>query len=337
MITLTSSSDATERVESERWDDGIPGATGLLGAGSVGKKPTMSTLAKRTTPRNRRHRQPGAEPLQFPGNALAARPRRTGQRATENHRRIAGMLEFVAASSIGVPASMPGFGNECHGNATRRHDALRARVSRMLKPSWGTAPAPISVTNMERRPVSVLFCDIVDSVGLSGRCSLEYYGVLMLAYRELCTVAVLNAGGMVVQYSGDGILACFGYQASQQDDPVRAVRAGLDILQAIHALNSCLAAEGGPTFAVRIAVHADIVLTCSFDVGPVQEPMVIGEAPNIAGRLQKLAQPNTLLVSRAVFQAVGHHYEGRPLGPCPIRGLSRTLDVFEILPEAPYG
>jgi class 3 adenylate cyclase len=177
---------------------------------------------------------------------------------------------------------------------------------------------------------------MVDSVELSSRCSLECYGALMLAYRELCTVAVLNSGGMVAQYSGDGILACFGYQVSRQDDPVRAVRAGLDILQAMRALNSCLATEGGPTLGVRIAVHTDIVLTCNFGVGPVHEPMVMGEAPNIAGRLQKLAQPNTLLVSRAVFQAVGNQYEGRPIGPCPIRGLSRALDVFEILPEALY-
>jgi class 3 adenylate cyclase len=218
----------------------------------------------------------------------------------------------------------------------RLREACGLPLGQTIKPALEAVSSHVSVRNLERRQVSILFCDMVDSVGLSSRYSLEDYGALMLIYREICILAVLAAGGMVVQYSGDGMLACFGYPVAHQDDPVRAVRAGFGILKAVRDLNSHLAANGGPTLAVRAAVHMDTVLICDFDIGLVHEPMVIGEGPNIAGRLQKIAEPNTLVVSAAVFYAVKGFYKGRSVGPCSIRGLSRMLDVFEILhPVAP--
>ncbi|GAA0604276.1 hypothetical protein GCM10009416_47350 [Craurococcus roseus] len=193
-------------------------------------------------------------------------------------------------------------------------------------------PTRLRARDAERRPVSVLFCDVVDSVGLSSRLDLEDYGALILAYRKACADAVTAAGGIVAQYVGDGVMACFGCPTAHEDDPVRAVRAGLGVLGAMRDLNTDLAAEGMPALAVRAAIHTDVVLVGDLGVGTGQEAItIVGEGPNVAARLQQAAEPDTLLVSDATFCAVQGFFECRPLGPQALRGLSRMMGAFAVV------
>jgi class 3 adenylate cyclase len=218
------------------------------------------------------------------------------------------------------------------GRALAAAPAGRPRTrgeSGTLAPTPAPAPAP---QHAERRPVSVLFCDLVDSVGLSSRLDPEELAEVILLYRQACVQAITAVGGSVARYVGDGILAYFGYPTAHEDDPVRAVRAGLGILAAMQAVNQRLTAEGNPKLAIRIGIHTALVMVGDLGVGVARETMaVVGEGPNIAARLHQAAAPDSVVVSADTCRAVRGYFECRSLGPQQLRGLPRPVEAFEIL------
>jgi class 3 adenylate cyclase/DNA-binding winged helix-turn-helix (wHTH) protein/predicted ATPase len=192
-----------------------------------------------------------------------------------------------------------------------------------------TLPPPLA----ERRHLTVMFCDLVDSTQLSSRLDPEDLRTVMQAYHQTCAAVIHRFDGYIAQYLSDGLLVYFGYPVAHDDDAQRAARAGLGLLHALAPLNARLTLPPGEQLAVRLGVHTGLVV-----VGPVgdavrQEPLALGETPNLAARLQGLAEPNTLVVSAATWQLLGGFFAGQALGPRLLRGQTQPLEVYQVLSE----
>ena len=142
----------------------------------------------------------------------------------------------------------------------------------------------------ERRHLTVMFCDLVESTALSAQLDPEDLRDVLASYQTACREMVERFDGHVARYLGDGILVYFGYPLAHEDDARRAASAALDVIAAIHGLNARLHAERGVRLAVRIGIDTGLVVTGEV-AGPEQhEPLAIfGETPNVAARLQTLA------------------------------------------------
>src|SRR5215475_8871496 len=149
----------------------------------------------------------------------------------------------------------------------------------------------------ERRQLTVLFCDLVDSTVLAGQLDPEELREVVQAYQEACAKVIARFDGHIAQYLGDGLLIYFGYPLAHEDDAQRAVRAGLGIIEALGQLNTRLAQEGlrqaptqsrqrGVHLAVRLGVHTGLVVVGEVGSGTRQEQLALGETPNLAARLQ---------------------------------------------------
>lgn len=192
--------------------------------------------------------------------------------------------------------------------------------------------AAAAAPQAELRLVTLLFCDIVDSVGLSSRLDAEAYGAVILAYRQACASEVGSRGGRILQYAGDGVLACFGFPLAHEDDAVCALEAGLGVLRAVRVLSERLSRDGAPALAVRLAAHTDQVMAGDLGDGPAREAMaVIGAATNVAGRLHQAAAPGQLVASGATWRAASGFFIGEPLGAFPLRGLPLPVEAYAVL------
>lgn len=247
----------------------------------------------------------------------------------------------VHVTGFGTAAPQPSSSTEArllasHGADTAGRRCRKDVAFKRLSADWWRADsARLASWKVERRLVSILFCDLVGSVALAGRLEAEDYGALILAYRAACAQSVGAAAGTIAYYMGDGVLAYFGCPVAHEDDPVRAVHAGLDVLAALRRLNRRLEREGWPLLAARLAVHTGIALAGTCDFGAGRGTLeVIGDAPNVAARLHEAAKPGVLVASGDTFAAVRGLFEGRPLGPQALRGVAREVDAFEILAPA---
>src|SRR5262249_51776800 len=149
----------------------------------------------------------------------------------------------------------------------------------------------------ERRQLTVMFCDLVDSTRLSGRLDPEVLRDVVRSYQRLCDDVIGRFQGHIAQYLGDGILAYFGYPAAHEDDAQRAVRAALGILAALQGLNASLKREKSVELSVRLGIHTGLVVVGQVGGSGRQETLALGEAPNVAARLHALAEPNTVVIS----------------------------------------
>jgi class 3 adenylate cyclase/tetratricopeptide (TPR) repeat protein len=185
----------------------------------------------------------------------------------------------------------------------------------------------------ERRHLTVMFCDVVGSTALSGRQDVEAYFSIVRAYYDAFEAVVDRHNGLIAQHQGDGIFIWFGYPESRDDDTVRAVRAGLDLILVSRRLSSSLERVAGEQLAVRMAVHAGEVLIASVD--GEQMPIAFGHTANVAAKLQQSARPGTLVVSDAVRGLIGDSFELEALEPPRVAGGSVT--VFEVVSERRAG
>src|SRR5262245_5808305 len=149
----------------------------------------------------------------------------------------------------------------------------------------------------ERRQLTVLFCDLVDSTVLASQLDPEELREVVRAYQEACAKVIARFEGHIAQYLGDGLLVYFGYPLAYEDDAQRAVRAGLGIVEALGQLNTRLAQDHGVHVAVRLGIHTGLVVVGEVGGGTRQEQLALGETPNLAARLQGLAAPNTVVIS----------------------------------------
>ena len=166
-----------------------------------------------------------------------------------------------------------------------------------------SAPEPRS-PDAERRQLTVMFCDLVDSTKLSSQLDPEEYRDVVRAYQRGCTDVIQRYEGHIAQLLGDGLLAYFGYPQAHEDDPHRAVRTGLDILSAMADLNQGLRREKGIPLAVRVGIHTGLVVVGEMGREGYREQLALGDVPNLAARLQGLAASNTLVISDATSRLV---------------------------------
>ncbi|MGB6742505.1 MAG: adenylate/guanylate cyclase domain-containing protein, partial [Terracidiphilus sp.] len=178
----------------------------------------------------------------------------------------------------------------------------------------------------ERRHLTVFFADIAGSTTLAEKLDPEDLRELYARYQADCAEVVQRYEGHVAQYLGDGVLAYFGYPAAHEDDAARAVRAGLEILARIAAAG---AGENRPQ--VRIGIHTGLVVVGDVGAHGRREQLALGEAPNIAARLQSEALPATMVISDATRELLGGQFALEDLGSKTLKGLSRPMQIFRVL------
>jgi TOMM system kinase/cyclase fusion protein len=200
-------------------------------------------------------------------------------------------------------------------------------------PSLPAPTAPLS-SDPERRQLTVLFCDLVDSTALASQLDPEDLREVVRAYQDTCAKVIARFEGHIAQYLGDGLLVYFGYPLAHEDDAQRAVRAGLGIVEALGQLNTRLAQEHRVQLAVRLGIHTGLAVVGEVGGGTRQEQLALGETPNVAARLQGIAAPNTLVISAATFQLLGGFFACQPLGTPLLKGLAQPLVVYRVLYES---
>jgi class 3 adenylate cyclase len=177
-------------------------------------------------------------------------------------------------------------------NTTRKR---RSRPTRQA----AEEPRPVA-SEAERRQLTVMFCDLVGSTQLSAQLDPEDYRAVVQQYQQTCMAVIQRHDGYLAQYLGDGLLVYFGYPVAHEDDARRAVRTGLEIVEAIKGQET---ADGGQTrrqpLQVRIGIHTGLVVVGEIGAGGRTEQLAWGETPNVAARIQGLAEPNTVLISAA--------------------------------------
>ena len=199
-----------------------------------------------------------------------------------------------------------------------------------------TAPSVATphVPEAERRQLTVLFCDLVDSTRLARQFDPEDWRDIVRAYQQACAEVIQRFDGYIAQYLGDGLLVYFGYPQAHEDDAQRAGRAGLGILEAMGLLNVRLEQERGMRLAVRVGIHTGPVVVGAMGGGNRQEQLALGDTPNIAARLQGLAAPNTVVVSAATLGLIEGFFTCQVLGEHVLKGVEEPLRVYQLLAES---
>jgi class 3 adenylate cyclase len=195
-------------------------------------------------------------------------------------------------------------------------------------------PTAPPTPDAERRQLTVLFCDLVDSTALSSQLDPEDLREVVRAYQDTCAKVIARFEGHIAQYLGDGLLVYFGYPLAHEDDAQRAVRAGLGMIEAVGQLNTRLAQQRGVRLAVRLGIHTGLVVVGDVGGGTRQEQLALGETSNVAARLQGMAAPNTLVISATTSQLLGGFFVCQSLGTPLLRGLPQPLEVYQVLYES---
>ena len=185
---------------------------------------------------------------------------------------------------------------------------------------------PRAVDAAERRQVTVMFSDLVGSTELSARMDPEDLRELMSAYYRCVAEAVRRFGGFVARYSGDGALVYFGYPKAHEDDPERAVRAGLEVIAALSAIKTPASLQ------VRIGVATGLVVVGDLMApGETQESGIVGETVNLAARLQGIAEPNTVVIGEATRRLLGDLFQLRDLEAKELKGIAEPVRAWAVL------
>jgi class 3 adenylate cyclase/tetratricopeptide (TPR) repeat protein len=177
-------------------------------------------------------------------------------------------------------------------------------------------PAPRTADTAERRQVTVLFSDLVGSTALAARMDPEDLREVILAYHKCVGETVCRLGGFVAQYLGDGVLAYFGYPEAHEDDAERAVRAGLELIAGVVALQTPAALQTRVGIATGLVVVGDLT-----GLGEGRERSIIGETPNLAARLQGIAEPNSVVIAEATRRLLGNLFALKDLGARDLKGV----------------
>lgn len=186
----------------------------------------------------------------------------------------------------------------------------------------------------ERRQLTVMFCDLVGSTAVSPRLDPEDLHLVLRAYQEACARVIQRYEGYVAKYLGDGLLVYFGYPQAHEDEPHRAVRAGLGIIDAIGRVADRVLKQHGVPLAARIGIHTGLVVVGEVG-GEGQRSMdIVGETPNVAARLQGLADPNTVVLTEATHRLVVGYFDCQALGPHALKGLSDPIQVYQALHQS---
>ncbi len=186
--------------------------------------------------------------------------------------------------------------------------------------------------NAERRQLTVMFCDMVGSTALAGNLDPEDMREVLRSFHDACAQVIDEYDGCVAQYLGDGNLAYFGYPLAHEDDAERAVRAGMSIVAAMDELNESLRGIYDVNISVRVGIATGLVVVGGLvRDGHSRESTAIGETPNLAARLQSLAEPNAIVIASATRGLLGERFEYRDLGNHRMKGFSKPIQVWQVV------
>jgi class 3 adenylate cyclase/predicted ATPase len=210
----------------------------------------------------------------------------------------------------------------------------RRKILRAIAELDRAAPAPIEIATepvardeAERRHLTVMICDLVGSTALSARLDPEDMRVVIDAYHAACARITRTYDGFLAEFRGDGILAYFGYPIAHEDDAERTVRAGLDIIAAVAQLET----RAGELLAVRIGIASGLVVVGDLSrEGALRERAVVGETPNLAARLQTLAEPGTIVVAASTRRLLGDLFRLRDLGRPEVKGIAEPVAAWAV-------
>jgi class 3 adenylate cyclase len=207
-------------------------------------------------------------------------------------------------------------------STTKTQKAPRRVVSPPVTQSRPTPP------EAERRQLTVAFIDLVGSTALSARLDPEDYRAVVQDYQQTCVTVLQRHDGYLAQYLGDGLLVYFGYPTAHEDDARRAVRTGLEIVEVLRG-------QVRPhSLPVRIGIHTGLVVVGEIGVRGRTEQLALGETPNIAARVQGIANPDEVLISAATYHLVEGLFECEARGQPALKGIATPLTLYRVSKES---
>ena len=220
------------------------------------------------------------------------------------------------------------------GIASLGHRRKILRAIRNLEPIETRPPAcaveapavPLPLESAERRQVTVMFCDLVGSTALSARMDPEDLREVIAAYHRCAAEIVRRFGGFVAQYLGDGVLVYFGYPQAHEDDAERAVRAGLELIGELGELRTHAPLQARVGIATGLVVVGDLM-----DSGSAMERGIVGETPNLAARLQGIAEPDALVIAEGTRKLLGNLFELVDLGARDLKGIAGPVRAWAVM------
>jgi len=221
-----------------------------------------------------------------------------------------------------------------------RKRLLKAITLRRTEPAPTETPAEAdslltsSTDDAERRQLTVMFCDLVGSTELSQKLDPEDLRELNRAYQDACKAAIERYEGYVARYMGDGVLAYFGYPRAHEDDAERAIFAGLGVVESVVWLNATVGDQQAVELGVRVGIATGLVVVGDIiGEGASQERAVVGETPNLAARLQAIAEPNAVVVAPDTHRLTAGHFQFRSLGEKRLKGIAQPVEAWQALSE----
>jgi class 3 adenylate cyclase/predicted ATPase len=186
--------------------------------------------------------------------------------------------------------------------------------------------APLPLDTAERRQVTIMFADLVGSTALSARMDPEDLREVISAYQKCAADTVRRFDGFVAKYMGDGVLVYFGYPLAHEDDAERAVRAGLELIAAVAGLNTRTSLQTRVGIATGVVVVGELIGS-----GEAQERGIVGETPNLAARLQAIAEPNMVVITDGTRRLLGNLFEVQDLGSRELKGIAGPARAWAVL------
>jgi class 3 adenylate cyclase/predicted ATPase len=202
---------------------------------------------------------------------------------------------------------------------------LLKAISALSSAALNVQPVSASPLQAERRQLTILFCDLVGSTALSKQIDPEQLREVMRDYQITCTGVISRYDGHVAQYLGDGLMVYFGWPRAHEDDAERAVRAGLEIVDAVNGM------QGPEKMQVRIGIATGPVVVGETGAGDASVPkMAVGETPNIAARVQAMAQPDEVVIASSTLRLIGSTFVMEDLGECTLKGVLEPVHLSRV-------
>src|SRR5438105_14966926 len=213
-----------------------------------------------------------------------------------------------------------------------RRKLLRALAALQPPPTQPEAsPTAPETQEAERRQVTVLFSDLVGSTALASAVDPEDMSAMIRRYQDACAGAIARFDGFIAKFMGDGVLAYFGYPQAQEDAAERSVYAALAIIESLAQLQ----APNGQALKTRVGIATGLVVIGDIiGSGVAREHSIVAHTPNLAARLQTLAEPNSILVSQSTHHLLGRQFDYQSLGERTLKGFTNPIPAWQVLREA---
>ena len=230
---------------------------------------------------------------------------------------LLGQVDDQVLKDIGVSSA---------GHRLRIRNAIAKLGTQVKNESTHGPLTAAGETSAERRQVTVMFSDLVGSTALSARMDPEDLREIISAYQKCVAETVARFRGYVAKYMGDGVLIYFGYPQAHEDDAERAVRAGLELVTAVSSLKTHTTLQTRVGIATGLVVVGDLIGS-----GASQEQAIVGETPNLAARLQGIAEPSSVFLAESTRKLLGNLFELEDLGAQDLKGISGLVRAWAVL------